>query len=64
MEWINILISEPQIEKHVLLYDENEKICVGYKSNFGGYNHHPLGDFASGAPLFEVKYWMELPNEP
>lgn len=64
MKWINIDIEEPEIDKHVLIFDENEKICVGYKSQFGCYNHHPLGDDASGAPLFHVKFWMPLPNQP
>lgn len=63
-KWINIEIEEPPEHKHVLLFDEDEKICVGYKSSLSGYTHHPAGDFATGAPLFYVKYWSYLPDFP
>lgn len=64
MKWISIKDKEPDIDVHVLLFDADEKACVGYKSPYTGYNHHPMGDFATGAPLFNVLYWMPLPKPP
>jgi len=64
IKWLSCKDSEPDINIHVLLYDEAEKICVGYKSSFDGYNHHPLGDFATAAILYNVTHWMPLPEPP
>jgi len=63
-EWISIREAEPVINKHVLLFDGDEGICVGYYSQFKCYDHHPSGDFATGAPLFNVTHWMPLPEGP
>ena len=64
MEWISTQDKPPREGEHVLLYDGYEKICVGYVTQFCGYNHHPMGDCATGAPLFRVSHWMPLPECP
>jgi heat shock protein HspQ len=62
-EWISIKDQRPNDYFHVLFYDTQEKECVGYVSE-DSFSHHPAGDFATGAPLFEVTHWMPLPNPP
>jgi hypothetical protein len=62
--WIKIEDKLPELYEHVLLYDEDERMCVGYRNQFKGFNHHPSIDFATGAPLFGVSHWMPLPEIP
>ena len=64
MNWIKVSDRSPELGDHILLYDENEKICVGYRFSDDNYNHYPIGDFATGALLFRVTHWMSLPAPP
>lgn len=63
IDWISVKDKHPDDYKHVLVFDKDEGICVGYRS-YESYSHHPLGDFATGAQLFFVTHWKELPPIP
>ncbi len=62
-EWISVKNRFPKDEVHVLLYDKDEGICVGYVRN-NYWQHHPIGSYASDACLFHVTYWIPLPDPP
>jgi len=63
MSWISTNDELPSEAEHVLVFDEHEGICRGYLYN-DHWSHYPMGSFASDACLFNVMFWMPLPELP
>lgn len=65
-QWIDLKDKFPEKEKHVLVCFMDvttPKICVASYDGLG-WNHWPIGSFAGDGCIFDVTYWMPLPEPP
>ncbi len=63
MEWISVKEKNPNDDEHVLVFDRDYGICLGYRC-YESWQHYPLGSYAGDGCLFDVTHWMPLPESP
>ena len=62
-DWISVKDRLPEKMKRVLVYDDHEGICKGYRSE-DYWSFEPCGDYALDSLLYRVTHWMPLPESP